>query len=81
MPRRTTRPMHPGLEERRNFGRNVRRARQAVGLTQRDVAGLTGLTQKWVSEIEQGHANVAIETMSALATALGVSVHRLTRPT
>lgn len=74
------REKRPGSREQRTFAMNVRLAREAAGLTQRDLARRAGLTQKWISEIELGHANPAIDTMAAVAAVVKVPVHRLLTP-
>jgi DNA-binding XRE family transcriptional regulator len=66
--------------ERKFFAANTRRARQAAGLTQRDLAILTGLTQSWVSALEKGNANLRLDTMAAVAAAVKVPLHELLKP-
>lgn len=60
------------------FGRKVRAARRAAGLTQRDLAGLIDtIHQPDVSDIELGKANPTLDTMRAIADALSVSLVEL----
>ena len=49
------------------FGRNLKKARLKSGLTQSEVAALTGLTQQYLSLIEAGQQNVTVRTMALLA--------------
>jgi DNA-binding XRE family transcriptional regulator len=67
-------------QEREFFAVNARRAREAAGLTQRELAMLTGLTQNWVSALEHGKANLRLDTMSAIAAVVKVPLHELLRP-
>jgi transcriptional regulator with XRE-family HTH domain len=61
------------------FGQNVRAARIKAGLTQTQLAERTGLTQQYVSLVEAGHQNITIDTMAALARAVGRDVSALLR--
>jgi transcriptional regulator with XRE-family HTH domain len=64
---------------RKIFGHNVRAARIKAGLTQAQLATRTGLTQQYVSLVEAGHQNITIDTMAALARAVGRDVSALLR--
>jgi transcriptional regulator with XRE-family HTH domain len=57
---------------RRVLARNVRRLRDARGLSQEKLAGLADLRQAHVSEIESGLTNLTLDNLQALAVALGV---------
>ena len=61
------------------FGQNVRAARIKAGLTQDQLAERTGLTQQYVSLVEAGHQNITLDTMAALARAVGRDVIALLR--
>jgi transcriptional regulator with XRE-family HTH domain len=72
---------HPGDETEGNapvsrgvrisFGRELRAARRAAGVTQVELGALVGTSQSYVSEVEHGRRILSIETMAALAAALG----------
>lgn len=49
------------------FGVNLKAARLKSNLKQSDVAAITGLTQQYLSLIEEGQQNVTIKTMALLA--------------
>lgn len=51
---------------------NVKRLRQAKGLTQHDLALEANIRQALVSEIEKGVANPTVGTIAKLAAALNV---------
>jgi DNA-binding XRE family transcriptional regulator len=62
---------------RKIFGQNVRAARIKAGLTQAQLAARTGLTQQYVSLVEAGLQNITLDTMAALARAVGRDVSAL----
>lgn len=61
------------MDMRRLVGRNVRRIRAERGLTQEQLAEMTGFSQQYVSGLEQGHRNPTVVTLFELAQALGVT--------
>ena len=61
------------MDMRRLVGRNVRRIRQAKGLTQEQFSELSGFSQQYISNLEQGSRNPTVITLYELAIALGVS--------
>jgi transcriptional regulator with XRE-family HTH domain len=64
---------------RKLVGRNVKRIRQEKGLTQEQLAELSGFSQQYLSGLEQGRRNPTIVSLYELATALGVSHMELVR--
>ena len=58
---------------RKLVGRNVKRVRQERGLTQEQLAEISGFSQQYISGLEQGRRNPTIVSIYELATALGVS--------
>ena len=61
------------MDMRKLVGRNVKRIRQAKGLTQEQLAELSGFSQQYISGLEQGQRNPTIVSLYELAPALGVS--------
>lgn len=59
------------------FAKNLRRAREAVDLTQRELARRAGLDRTYVCNLEHGTANPSLLKMADLARVLGVSVASL----
>ena len=51
---------------------SLRRLREAAGLTQQDLAKLTGLTTATISYAETGRVDPSLDTIKRLAEALGV---------
>jgi transcriptional regulator with XRE-family HTH domain len=64
---------------RKLVGRNVKRIRQQKGLTQEQLAELSGFSQQYISGLEQGRRNPTVVSLYELATALGVSHMELMR--
>jgi transcriptional regulator with XRE-family HTH domain len=62
-----------------NFGLVVRRHRQAVGLSQEELAHRAGLHRTYVSLIERGQRTVSIEVLRKLAAALDCTMTDLIR--
>lgn len=59
------------------FAENLRRAREAANLTQRELAQRAGLDRTYVCNLERGIANPSLLKMADLARVLGVSVANL----
>lgn len=65
--------MRPGMDMRKLVGDNFARLRAESGLTQEQVAERANLSQQYVSGLERGLRNPTVETLRAVAEALGVS--------
>ncbi len=52
------------------FGRLLQNRRQKGGLSQSHLAKLSGISLKYIGEIERAEANITIETMCTLCSAL-----------
>jgi transcriptional regulator with XRE-family HTH domain len=62
------------------FATNLRRFRLAAGLSQEGLASRAGLHRTYVSSIERGQRNVALENIFSLAHALGCAPGDLLEP-
>ena len=62
------------------FGLNLRIARTALGLTQKDVAEKVGIHHSYVGAVERGERNVSVNNMHRLAEAVDREVFDLLRP-
>jgi ribosome-binding protein aMBF1 (putative translation factor) len=62
------------LDLRRSFARNLRRLRVARGLSQAELAATAGMTRAHLNRLEHGAYNASLDTVSKLATALGVKL-------
>jgi transcriptional regulator with XRE-family HTH domain len=67
------------MDVRLLVGRNFRRMRMAKGLTQEQVAELTGVSQQYVSGLEQGRRNPTVLTLHELCAPLGAEPWELLR--
>jgi transcriptional regulator with XRE-family HTH domain len=54
------------------LGRNVRRCRQARGLSQEQLAFEAGMKRSYLSELERGLRNPSVRALGRLAAALDV---------
>ena len=59
---------------------NARKQREALGLTQEQVASLVGCSPRYFRSIEVGQVNLTLATLSLIANALEVEAHELLRP-
>lgn len=69
--RRFGRPGTPQSMERALLGSQIRNLRTARGLNQRSVAAEAGCTFQYVSDVENGQANVTIGVLDAIAASVG----------
>ena len=67
----------PGREIRIRVGRAIRRHRVTRGFSQERLAELTGSSGKHVGAIERGEANVGLDVLGRLASALSIDVAQL----
>ncbi|MDE1943833.1 MAG: helix-turn-helix transcriptional regulator [Betaproteobacteria bacterium] len=67
---------HPGLL-RSIVATNVRRYRQARGLSQQDFAHEIEMDRTYYGGVERGERNVSIDNIERIATGLGISPHLL----
>lgn len=59
------------------FGVALREKRLSVGMTQSDLAKLTGLNRSYISEIEGGRESISLDRAEKLAKAVGSSLANL----
>lgn len=62
---------------RRIFAENLRRFRQAKGLSQDQLAHLSGVHRTYVGAVERCEKNISIDSMEKLAVALDCSLQAL----
>ena len=65
------------MQLRDAFAMVLRRARQAAGLTQADLALRTGLTSRYIRSLEAGQACPSLDTVFRLAQALKLQAYDL----
>lgn len=75
-PSAKTRPK-PQVSSNAEFGREVRRRREAAQMTLEDLANRSGLSPNYIGSIEIGKRDPSLSTMAALAQALGAPLAEL----
>lgn len=56
---------------------NVRNYRESKGLTQQELADLASLHRNYITSVEKGDRNLTVATLSKIASALNIDIHRL----
>jgi transcriptional regulator with XRE-family HTH domain len=80
MPKRKQESTDLALHHRRIFARNFKRARKESGITQDALSKMTGLTQAFISDIENGKSTVSLDNAHILSEAVGKSLTQLLTP-
>lgn len=62
---------------RKLIARNIRHYREKLGITQEELAELSGVHRTYVGCIERAEKNVTIDTLDRVAKALKIPVHKL----
>ena len=63
----------------KNLGKRLKAARQKAGMSQRQLAAESGVSQGMISQIEAGHKEGGLRTLEKLAEALGVAFEDIYR--
>lgn len=61
----------------KTFGKAVRKARLARGISQEALADLAGLHRTYVGDVERGERNISLVNMSKIARALDMKLSDL----
>ena len=67
--------MMEGIEKQ--FGRRIRVLREAMGISQEELADRAGMHRTYLGGIERGERNPALKNIGALAKALEVDISEL----
>jgi len=62
---------------RQTFGINLRRHREALDLSQEDLAEKADLHRTYIGSVERGERNVSIDNMERLAAGVGCTIQTL----
>ena len=62
------------LEE---FGLRVKELRSIKGLTQEDLAGMTGLSRQYIGDVERGQRNISLVNIKKIAKAFKMTISGL----
>lgn len=63
--------------ETQRFAKNMKKLREAKGLSQGDIHRATGIDRAYISNLEAGKQNPTLETIGKIAEALGVGSNEL----
>ena len=59
--------------ETQRFAKNMKKLREAKGLSQGDIHRTTGIDRAYISNLKAGKQNPTLETIAKIAEALGIS--------
>jgi len=62
---------------KKSLGLRIRRLRLSKGLTQEQLAHLSGISRQYIGDVERGERNIAIVNIEKIARALGVTLSEL----
>ena len=65
---------------RATLGRNVRKLRLSLGMTQSDLADRAEIRPALISDIERGETNATLDSVVRIAMALGIEPAELFKP-
>lgn len=70
----------PGIAIRKILATNVRALRHELGISQEELAHISGLHRTYIGSVERSERNVTLSTLDALSEALNVTVPDLLTP-
>lgn len=62
---------------KKSLGLRIRHLRMAKGLTQEQLAHLSGISRQYIGDVERGERNIAIVNIEKIARALGCTLSEL----
>ena len=80
MPKRKQESKDLILRERKIFALNFKQARKDARLTQNDITKLTGLTQAFLSNVENSKNAISLDNANVLADVVGQPLRQLLTP-
>ncbi len=61
----------------KKLGKNIKRIREAKGMTQGDIHRATGMDRGYISRVESGYVNPTINVLNKIAKSLGTTPDQL----
>lgn len=69
------------MELKKLMGEKLKAARQRSGISQKEIAGILGVTQPTISEIESGASNMTLSTIENYCNAINMNFEiKITKP-
>jgi len=65
------------MKQKKRIPTPLKKAREAQGLTQLDLANLAGISKEWLAQIERGLKGSSTEVKQRIANALGIDVETI----
>ncbi len=65
------------MEICKEFGKNVKKYRKALGISQEELAGLSGLHRTYISNVERGLRSISLGNIQKIANALKIDIYKL----
>jgi transcriptional regulator with XRE-family HTH domain len=65
---------------RMSVGKNVKAARELADLSQRDLCAKIGISQSYLSQVENGTWNIGLDNIERIARAVGIAPYLLLHP-
>ena len=63
----------------KKLGRNMKKIRLSKQMSQGDICRKLGVDRSYISNVESGHKNPTLSTITKIAKALGVSIDKLVK--
>lgn len=65
------------MEICKQFGKNVRKYRKNLGISQEELADLSGLHRTYISALERGLRSISLANIQKIARALKIETYKL----
>ncbi len=62
------------------FGQVVRERRNALGISQEELADRSALHRTYIGQVERGERNISVDNMERLAGAVGMELWEMLKP-
>jgi transcriptional regulator with XRE-family HTH domain len=61
----------------KQFSVRIKELRSSKGITQEDLAALSGLSRQYIGDVERGKRNISILNIEKIAKAFGITISEL----